>query len=88
MAGQHTQLQRRKGEAPLSLRVEVDKMVLSGVQVQALGQRTVQLLLANNANCPTLLRWVVDRCYDNQPGAAQLCFHALATTMETLYASF
>ncbi|CAI8040481.1 Protein furry homolog [Geodia barretti] len=52
-------------------------------RVQALGQRTVQLLLANNANCPTLLRWVVDRCYDNQPGAAQLCFHALATTMET-----
>ena len=57
---------------------------LSLSQVQSLGRRTVQLLLANNSNCPTLLCWVVDRCYDSQPEASQLCFHALATTMEIL----
>lgn len=57
----------------------------SRLQVQTLGRKTVQLLLHNNPNCSTLLHWVVDRCYDSRPAAAQLCFHALSSTIETLW---
>jgi hypothetical protein len=57
----------------------------SEARVQILGRKTVQLLLHNNTNCPTLLGWVVDRCYDSKPAAAQLCFHALSNTIETFH---
>ena len=55
------------------------------LQVQTLGRRTVQLLLQTNSSCPNLLLWVVDRCYDSKPAAAQLCFHALSNTIATLW---
>ena len=53
-------------------------------QVQMLGRKTVQMLLQNNSNAPTLLNWVIDRCYELSVTCAELCFHALSNTLAAM----
>ena len=57
----------------------LDTMLNSeNAKVYNLGQETVELLLENNEKIPSLLNWVIDRCYTGSKGASNGCFLALA----------
>lgn len=55
------------------------------LQVYNLAQSTIVLLLEFNPDIPTLLDWVVDRCFTGIDKVADGCFLALATIFATRF---
>lgn len=48
-------------------------------QIHQLGHSTLVHLLENNSNIPSLLNWVVDKCYTGARLVVSGCFKALVS---------